>query len=83
MEMMTFMGIPVAALAIVALLAYYANMVWKEWRQDRAFIKDLDEKLKKFIEDHEWRPHMVKGVNCQGEWVRKDGHRRRTPGCLR
>jgi hypothetical protein len=69
---MTFMGVPVGTLIGIVAAVYLVNYAWKEWRKDRADIKEVDETLEKFRAEHEWKPRMVNGVDC-GEWVRKDG----------
>ena len=69
---LTFAGIPVGTILIVVGVAYGVNKAWKEWRQDRRFVRDFDVKMKKFRDEHEWEPRKVNGVDC-GEWIRKDG----------
>jgi hypothetical protein len=46
---------------------------WREWRENRAFAKELDGAKKKENDEYEWKPHMLNGVDY-GEWVsKKDG----------
>jgi hypothetical protein len=69
---MTFAGVPVTTILIVVGVGYGVNRAWKEWREDRAMVKEVRESMEKFDAEHEWKPHMVNGVDC-GEWIRKDG----------
>jgi hypothetical protein len=70
---MTFAGIPIAMLIAVVAGWYFTRNTWREWRQDRAIIKEIEEAHKKFRAENEWKPRMVHGVDC-GQWVsKKDG----------
>jgi hypothetical protein len=58
-----FASIPVLALIFIAAISYGVKSAWRG-----AYVK----KPEKFRAEHEWKPHMINGVDY-GEWVRKDG----------
>jgi hypothetical protein len=58
---MTFAGIPVGVLIAVLGGGFLLRNAWKEWRQDRANIKSVQEASRAFKAEHEWKPHMVNG----------------------
>lgn len=67
---MTFAGIPVSLWLIIAGVWFGGRAAWKEWREHRDLVKEMDDASKKFNEEHEWEPHLVNGVDC-GRWVEK------------
>ena len=67
-----FAGIPAWMLLLGVGLGYGVRSAWREWRSDRAMVREVEEATREFNATHEWKPHMVNGVDC-GEWVRKDG----------
>jgi hypothetical protein len=70
---MKFAGIPIGTLIAVVVVWYFVRDGWREWREHRAFAKELDEAKRKRDDEYEWKPKMVNGVDC-GEWVgKKDG----------
>jgi len=48
------------------------SAAFKDWSEQRALNKELDEAQKKFKEKYRREPDMRSGVD-QGKWVRKDG----------
>ena len=58
-----FASIPVLALIFIAAISYGVKSAWRG-----AYVT----KPEKFRAEHEWKPHMINGVDY-GEWVRKDG----------
>jgi hypothetical protein len=73
---MTFAGIPIGMLIAVVAGWYLLRSAWREWRQDFADVKEIEEAHKKFLAENEWKPRMVNGVDY-GEWVsKKDGRPR-------
>jgi hypothetical protein len=63
-------GITICFLLGVFGFWYLGNKMLREWRDRRAFKKELDEMRKN--DDTVWKPDMVSGVD-HGRWVRKDG----------
>jgi len=51
---------------------YLVSAAFKDWSEQRALNKELDEAQKKFKEKYRREPDMRSGVD-QGKWVRKDG----------
>ena len=66
---MSFAG--VGTLLIFVGLAYAASAAWKEWQQDRQDWEQIEEAERKFLEEHEWKPRMINGIDC-GKWVIKE-----------
>jgi hypothetical protein len=69
---MKFAGIPVWMLIVGVGLWYGVRNAWREWREQRAMVREMEEAQSKFNAEHEWKPYLVNGIDC-GEWVRKDG----------
>jgi hypothetical protein len=68
---MTFASIPIVTAIGVVALWYFSKNIWKDWREHRAFVKEIEEVRKKSDEEYEWKPNINRyGVDC-GEWVRK------------
>jgi len=40
---------------------YVSRNVWRKWRDQRAFNKEMDQSQGKFKEQHVWKPRMVSG----------------------
>jgi len=38
------------------------NKTWKEWRRDRAFVKDFDTKMKEFDDEQRAKPYTAPGA---------------------
>jgi hypothetical protein len=70
---LTFVGIPIGILVGLVALWYFSKSIWTEWREHRAFVKEIETAKKKPDDEYEWKPNMNNGVDC-GEWVsKKDG----------
>jgi hypothetical protein len=65
-------GVTVGTLLGVWGVWYLLSGMFKEWREQRALNKELDETHQRFNDEHVWQPDMVGTVDC-GRWVRKDG----------
>lgn len=55
------MTFPVAVLVMVGGATYMVSKAWKQWRED------FRGAMKKFDEEHEWKPRMINGIDC-GDW---------------
>ena len=69
---LTLFGIPVMTLLGIWGLFYLVNGARKEWSDQRALNKELDEAKRAFDTKYRWEPDMRSGVD-QGRWVRRDG----------
>jgi hypothetical protein len=43
---------------------YVSRNVWREWRDQRAFNKEMDQSQRKFKEQHVRKPRMVSRADC-------------------
>jgi hypothetical protein len=69
---LTWAGIPLWAWLLIFALGYGARQAYREWCQDRARVKQVDEAQREFHKKYRWQPRMIGGADC-GEWVLKDG----------
>jgi hypothetical protein len=69
---LTFMGIPIMTLLATWGVFYMIRAGLKDWREQRALNKELDESHRAMRDKYRWEPDMRTGSD-QGKWVRKDG----------
>jgi hypothetical protein len=69
---LTLFGMPVMTLLAVWGVCYLINNAWKDWAEQRALNKELDEADRAFKAKYRWELDIRTGTD-QGKWVRKDG----------
>jgi hypothetical protein len=69
---LTFLGVPIMTLLAIWGVFYMIRTGVKDWGEQRALKKELDEAHRALHEKYRWEPDMSTGSD-QGKWVRKDG----------
>jgi hypothetical protein len=69
---LTLFGFPVMTLLAIWGVGYMIRTGFKDWGEQRARNKELNEADRAFKAKYRWEPDMSTGSD-QGKWVRKDG----------